>query len=37
MHYKFDGQPRKENVYNFKKGLTSAIILALLASLLYWL
>ena len=37
MNYKQNGQPRKEQVYNFKKGLYSAIILAVLASLIYWL
>ena len=30
MNYKLNGQPRKEQVYNYKKGLASAIILAVL-------
>ena len=37
MNYKLNGQPRKEQVYNYKKGLYSAIILAVLTSLIYWL
>ena len=37
MNYKLNGQPRKEQVYNWKKGLYSAIILAMLSSLMYWL
>ena len=37
MNYKLNGQPRKEQVYNWKKGLWSAIIIAVLTSLIYWL
>lgn len=37
QNYKQNGQPRKEQLYNFKKGLYSAIILAVLSSLMYWL
>ena len=37
MNYKLNGQPRKEQVYNYKKALYSAIMLALLSSLMYWL
>jgi glucose uptake protein GlcU len=37
MNYRLNEQPRKEQLYNFKKGLFSAIILAVLASLIYWL
>lgn len=37
MHFKLNGQPRKEQVYNYKKGLRSAIIIAVLVSLIYWL
>lgn len=37
MNYKLNGQPRMEQVYNYKKGLYSAIILAVLTSLIYWL
>ena len=37
MNYKLNGQPRKEQVYNYKKSLYSAIILVLLSSLMYWL
>ena len=37
MNYRLNGQPRKEQVYNFKKGLYSAIIMAVLSSLMYWL
>ena len=37
MNYKLNGQPRKEQVYNYKKGLVSAIIIAVLTSLIYWL
>jgi len=39
MNYKLNGQPRKEKdqVYNYKKALYSAIMLAVLTSLIYWL
>ena len=37
MNYKLNGQPRMEQVYNYKKGLASATIIAVLASLIYWL
>ena len=37
MNYKLNGQPRKEQVYNYKKGLASAIIIAVLVSMIYWL
>ena len=37
MNCKMNGQPRMEQVYNSKKGIESAIILAVLTSLIYWL
>lgn len=37
MHYKRDGQPRQEQVYNFKKALYAAIMMTVLVSLIYWL
>ena len=37
INYKLNGQPRNEQVYNYKKGLVSATIIAVLTSLIYWL
>ncbi len=37
QNYVKDGQTRKLQVYEFKSGLYSAIILAVFASLMYWL
>ena len=37
MNYILNGQPREEQVYNYKRGLVSATVIAVLASLIYWL